>query len=443
MRHWRTFVAIGFFLFFSEQYVHKTITSRLPILNSAPCDFLPYFQAAQHIVHGESPFLADGYIYPPLLAFLLTPLARFDYLTARWIWFGASQLFLIAAAVLLWRRFGRDWPSACLIACVWALGGAAAEALAVGQVGLLLLFLIALAMTTRQGERGFTIGLGFALKLFPGLLGLAVLLRRERRGLRSMLITAASALALPWIAVICFLRGPAGLGKGGALAGTPATLSWSVPSLFLRVVDPARRKFLLPNGWLLGTDLQHFRLPPHLALAALAVSVLTLAAGVLILVRATGLQVREEQVPWAMAALVSLALLASPVSWTHYQVLQYPGVALLLIYAWKQRQWPQLATVLALAGLLHPVPIRFFDWVSHTPWKDSYLAPLYFWDTVPTITTAVFFSMFVTRAGRAVSARAPRQRMQVLPGYSRLPESTPLVPLHSGPPAPSREVSSR
>ncbi|MEI9976339.1 MAG: glycosyltransferase family 87 protein [Ignavibacteriota bacterium] len=115
----------------------------MPVLIDAPADFLPYYQAAQHIVHGESPFLADGYIYPPLLAFLLTPLSPLDYVTARRTWFAVSQLLLIASAFLLWRRFGRDWASACWIAFVWGFGGAAGEALAVGQVGPLLVFLVA------------------------------------------------------------------------------------------------------------------------------------------------------------------------------------------------------------------------------------------------------------------------------------------------------------
>src|SRR5580700_5597704 len=103
--------AAAIFILFlcARHYYRSTIASRIPVLTGAPTDFLPYHQAAQHIVHGESPYLADGYIYPPLLAFALTPLAAFDYTTARRVWFAISQLFLILSAILLWRRFGRDW----------------------------------------------------------------------------------------------------------------------------------------------------------------------------------------------------------------------------------------------------------------------------------------------------------------------------------------------
>jgi hypothetical protein len=100
-----------------------------------------------------------------------------------------SQLFLVASAVLLWRSFGRDWASACMIAFVWAFGGAAGEALAAGQVGPLLMFLIVVALCCRRSQRGAGLALGFALKLFPGLLGLAVVFRSERRAVRSMIST--------------------------------------------------------------------------------------------------------------------------------------------------------------------------------------------------------------------------------------------------------------
>src|ERR1019366_5374573 len=134
----RAILALCIVLLCAGRYYRKTIALLVPGLVDSPSDFKPYYQAARHIVHGESPFLADGYIYPPLLAFLITPLAPLDYVTARRAWFAISQLFLIGSAFLLWRSFGRDWALACWIAFVWAWGGSAAEGLALGQVGPLL-----------------------------------------------------------------------------------------------------------------------------------------------------------------------------------------------------------------------------------------------------------------------------------------------------------------
>jgi hypothetical protein len=426
----------------AERYYQSTIVRRVPVLNSAPCDFLPYYQASQHIVHGESPFLADGYIYPPLFAFLLTPLAPLDYVTARRAWYVISQLFLIASAFLLWRRFGRDWASACWIAFVWGFGVAAGESLAVGQVGPLLTFLIVLALTCRQWGRGGAVALGFAVKLFPALLGAAVLLRGERRAIRAMIAGAVAAFVLPYAAVATLLHGPSGVGKGSAWMGTPATLSWSLPSVVLRILDPARRSFISPGNWMLGTNLEHFRLPLALAAAVLAAALLTLAVGLAAIVWAAGLRIREEQAPWVMAALVSLALIASPVCWTHYQVLEYPGVALLLIHAWRNRQWTLLIAVLVLATLVYPLPIHMMDTLSQHWTADSFNA-VYLWSTVPPLASLALFAMFVRRAAQSAFVHALPRRSPAPASYIHLRAATLLVRLHDVPLSPSRGASGR
>ena len=359
---------------------------------------------------GESPFLADGYIYPPLLAFALTPLATLDYLTARRVWFAFSQLLLIASAILLWRRFGRDWPSACWIAFVWAFGDVAGEALGAGQLGPLLTFLIVLALTASRGRRGAAVALGFSLKLFPGLLGVAILLRRERHAVRSMIAGAAAAILLPWLAVVSFLRGSAGFAKTGGLMGTPATLSWSLPSIALRILDPARQSYLLPRNWMLGTNLEHFRLSAALTTAGITVSLLTLAGGLFALFRSSGFRIREAQLPWAVSAMVTLALVASPVSWTHYQVLEYPGVSLILIDTWRRRKWVQLAAVLVLAALVYPVPKHIVDELP-LHWTGSFTAVL-FWTAVPAVASVGLLMILVRRAvpSRVLTMLAPASR---------------------------------
>src|SRR5580658_8906992 len=75
-----------FFLLCAAFYFHETVVTVIPDLN-APSDFKPYHEAARDILAGRTPFVTQGYIYPPLLAYLLTPLAPLSYLAARWVWF--------------------------------------------------------------------------------------------------------------------------------------------------------------------------------------------------------------------------------------------------------------------------------------------------------------------------------------------------------------------
>ena len=87
-------------------------------------DFRWYYLAAQHVLHGESPYLSSGYIYSPFLACLLAPLASLNYVPAFWVWFLASHACLLWAAWLIWRYLGSDRLAGCAVALVWALGAA-------------------------------------------------------------------------------------------------------------------------------------------------------------------------------------------------------------------------------------------------------------------------------------------------------------------------------
>ena len=72
----------------------------------------------------------------------------------------------------------------------------------------------------------------------------------------------------------------------------------------------------------------------------------TLATGLLLLAR--HLRRSPPPEPWQPgAALVCLALVAAPISWPHYPVLQLPGTAALADRLVAHRQWRRLATLAA------------------------------------------------------------------------------------------------
>ncbi len=103
-------------------YVYDSFIQKIP--HDTLSDFRWYYLAAQHVRHGESPYLSAGYIYSPLLACLLAPLASLDYVPAFWVWFLASHACLLAAAWLIWRHLRSDRLAGCVVAWVWVLGAA-------------------------------------------------------------------------------------------------------------------------------------------------------------------------------------------------------------------------------------------------------------------------------------------------------------------------------
>ena len=368
-----------------------------PIPTRAPNDFRFYYFAAQHIRHGESPFLTQDYIYPPLLAYLLTPLAGLDYLTARWIWFLISQACFLAAAYLMWQRMRRDWLAASVIAFVWAAGMAAQDSFGTGQPDTLITLLMVVACARTGWAQGAAAGAGFAVKLIPGVLGMLLPLERNWRALLALISSAALLTVLPW-ALVAFLRGPARPANTDYLAGTPCVLSWSIPSVTLRIFEPPGPNGKLPAVWDTGWDLPKLRLSLAQKLISLSVALAILAAGIAVLTHRVRGRLTADQVPIAGTALIALSLAASPISWWHYQTMQYPGVALLLCDALRRRQWRLFCAALCCAAALFPVPatvLRFY-YHQHERWPDS-PAIMYFWTSVTPLASLVLFGLLVSR----------------------------------------------
>jgi hypothetical protein len=98
-------------------------------------------------------------------------------------------------------------------------------------------------------------------------------------------------------------------------------------------------------------NLKALKLPPAARRVGLGVAAATFLAGIGALLAVTLGRVSRDRLPLTMASLTTLTLVAAPVSWTHYQVMQFPGLALFagglaLRGAWKwvgpflSRNWP-------------------------------------------------------------------------------------------------------
>jgi alpha-1,2-mannosyltransferase len=164
-----------------------------------------YLPAARDVLHGLSPYASSGaqslldqtaYVYPPLLAMVVSPLTLLSTTTASLL--GAGTFLLLVPAVL-WLLDVRDWR--CYgIALLWA-----PVFNAIDNVNVSLVLALAVAVAWRYRDRplvtGLGLGLGVALKVFAWpLLVWPLVTGRLRAGLSSVVV-ALVAVILPWATV--------------------------------------------------------------------------------------------------------------------------------------------------------------------------------------------------------------------------------------------------
>jgi hypothetical protein len=381
-------------------YWSVNVREQLPMLAGAS-DFMHYQRAAREITLGHSPFGGPDFNYPPLIAFLLAPLAPLDYVQARLLWFLLLHAALLAAAWVTWRASGGDRLAALCVAFVWALGGAAAENLQLGQIGPVLMLLLALSYTRQGPVQGVWLGIGFALKFIPGALSAALLLRRDWRALGALMATALVLVVLPWLA-IRQMPGASVPARMDYWTGTPAFLNWSVPAVVLRAMDPPHPGQPLPYAWEHGNYTPSLHLTRVQRAASVMAAAITLTVGLACLLMACRGRMNAAQLPWAMAALTALGLAASPVAWTHYEVMQYPGAALLLASAVRLRRWSLAIGTLVCAGLLYPVPVALLRVWFHEPggWAALSPATLYLWTSITPLACLGLYGLLLLQVRR-------------------------------------------
>jgi hypothetical protein len=308
-----------------------------------PYDLAVFLDAADDVLAGRNPFPpADAlsgdanYVYPPLLALAVAPLAVLpvDLAVAIWVVAGVA-----AVGAALWLLGVRDWR-AYAVALAFP---ATRDAIGAGTVGPLLLLGIALAWryrAARPAVAGLAAGLAAALKLFtwPVLVWLAAT-GRVRAAATGLVVAALAALA-SW-AVIGF----------DGLAGYPALVRR------LTELEADRSYSVFAVGDAIG-------LPEGVALAV------SLVTGALLLVLTVRLG-REHEAR-ALTAAIAAALVLTPIVWIHYLILLLVPLALarprfsplwlvLLVplvprlWGWEPAGWPEgdpasLAVVLAVAA---------------------------------------------------------------------------------------------
>lgn len=256
--------------------------------------------AGHDIYATTTPFWNLYFIYPPVAAVLMWPLAFGPY----WLWQVVWTAALVAAQQLVLRRCGvpRGW----LLGLVGVVVVLAVEplrtTLGYGQVNTLLMALVvADLLPDRPGERrrippGTLIGLAAAVKLTPALFAVFALLIGRRR----VTVTAAvSFLAFTALGAVFQLHQTVeywgGLGAGNTRTASPLyTGNQSLLGVFFRLFDSSRTTTVVGLGVAL-----------LIALLATLVAAQWWRAG--------------QQV-FALGLVGLATCLASPLSWTHHYV---------------------------------------------------------------------------------------------------------------------------
>jgi alpha-1,2-mannosyltransferase len=285
-------------------------------------DFGAYYVAARALAGGESPFDVrtaarvaatagvanhSSYIYPPLLALLLRPLAALPYSAAATIWFALSAAALFTALWLLrpitelpWRIYG--WVCAAVLFLP-----PVHHTLQHGQITHFLLLLIVAGAAGGSGAAGW-VGFAAALKVFPATLAVAYALSGRIVALVVMagcaaVVTVAGALAAP-AATADFVRRVA---PQLAVEPRPAANNQSIGAVTAR--------------WFAGA-------PRAGRIVSLALTAMFVAGTLWALAAARTAQGEIVQCRRFSLVLVC-TLIISPIVWDHYYVLLLLPIAVL------------------------------------------------------------------------------------------------------------------
>ena len=288
-------------------------------------DLSVYYHAVRAMLDGQNimEFTSPGwnlyFIYPPVAAILMLPMAIGPYWLWQLLWIG----LLIAAQNTVLARCGlpRGWVLA-LVSIAIVIGMEPIRTtVGYGQINSLLMALVIIDLLPSRPDRkriipqGILIGLAAAVKLTPALFVLMLLILGKKRPAITAMITFAVLTAIGTIAQF-----PATIDYLSNLAGGDTKTSGPV---------------YVGNQSMLGVVLRLFGSGPTNTVIGLVISML-----IAVLAAIVGAYWWKKGARVFAIGLVGVGTgLASPLSWTHHFVWILPlGIA--AMYQFARRPWP-------------------------------------------------------------------------------------------------------
>jgi alpha-1,2-mannosyltransferase len=302
--------------FFQEWASATNFWSGLPIYTSHRITIERYMG---YSVNPRADLLVEWNAHPPTSVLLGLPLAWLDYPDAVLVWNLVSLAALLASVCLIVQALKVPFsiwsivPIVTLLFLCYPLR----EHLIEGQINLVLLLLLTGTWVAERSGRdvwaGILLGTATAIKLFPALLLLYFVLRRQWRTVASTLVSLAAITAL-----------------------TALVLGMETFQDYVREVLPRVAWFRvgwsnasLPGFWskLLDGEMEHlrpwWRVEPlwHSPTLARAGALLSCAALLVLLARAVRQARSRADLDQTFALAVTAMLLAAPVAWENYLVI--------------------------------------------------------------------------------------------------------------------------
>lgn len=359
------FVRVALLILAISGMIHLVYSIGFAYTRQAP-DFWILFRGAREWTRGGSMYDIDavltnhfGHVFkvPPFYGMLFVPFVTMDGLTVL-LGHRIMNTLLIIATALIWLRMWR-LPLVSLSAASLLIVfnfRPLADTLAYGQIDLVLLFLLTLALwalrSGRDATAGALVALGTLFKIYPVLLLAFFVVKGHWRALigfaTAMVVCNGIAIAVVgWNEHLIYLT--------QVLPNIGGTTSWvenqTISGFFARLTDSPRSATIYQNEMirLLGTLIS--------GAVSLAVCVLALRPA------------SRESTGYALqySMFLLLMVLASPAAWMHYEtLLVVPFGALILHLRERAVSLPYAATLaLSFALIAYGNQWSFYDGTVH------------------------------------------------------------------------------
>jgi len=158
-------------------------------------DFADFYRGAQHFLAGESLYIEQRFVTPPVAAVLFSPLTFFDKHTATVIFLFINIALVALGLVLLKKETGCSW----LLVIAGLASCPAIFLFERGNIDGIVFFLIVMTLVfwrRQEGLIGCTLMLASLLKLYPVLLFIPAIIERRWR-----MLSFAALSAMPWLLI--------------------------------------------------------------------------------------------------------------------------------------------------------------------------------------------------------------------------------------------------